>query len=490
MIHLLFLFHRYLGIAVGALMAMWCVSGVVMMYVSYPGLQENSRRHHLAPIVWSSCCKISDEVLADDDPVSEFQVEMLAGRPVLQLRSGRKYRLIDLVAGSVIDRVSTHQAVGVAKAFAEEALPVAPQLLGLIDHDQWTVSGSFNADRPLYHFSMADEMRTELYVSSTTGHAVQITTARERFWNWVGSVPHWLYFAELRRRPSLWSQIVILTSLIGCFLTVTGIYIGVRQLVHRPAGRWSPYCGFNLWHHAAGLFFGAFTLAWILSGLLSMNPWGWLEGADSQAERAQLRGEPEPSGAQLKAALAAVVRGHPIDVVSLDIAPLDGRLYLIASTAGDERQRLSAGAVPTPLNDVDLAHAAGVLGGAGAAPAALLLTREDSYYFSHHRDVARLPVYRVILGDGTRYYMDAVSGALVAKIDHNAKAYRWLHKALHRMDFAVPLRSRPQWDALMLLLMSGVTVLCVTGVYLGYRRLVRRRSEGLISESKREQLHY
>jgi uncharacterized iron-regulated membrane protein len=471
--HLLFLFHRYLGIAVGALMAMWCVSGVVMMYVSYPDLQENSRRHHLAPIAWSSCCKISDEVLADDDPVSEFQVEMLAGRPVLQLRSGQKYRLIDLVAGAAIDRVSTQQAVEVAEAFAEEALPMAPQLLGLIDDDQWTVSGSFNADRPLYHFGMGDRMGTELYVSSTTGHAVQITTARERFWNWVGSVPHWLYFAELRRRPSLWSQIVILTSLIGCFLTATGIYIGVRQLVQRPTGRWSPYCGFNLWHHAAGLFFGVFTLTWILSGLLSMNPWGWLEGTSSEPERAQLRGIPEPSGAQLKAALAAIVRLHPIDVVSLDIAPLDGRLYLIASTAGDERQRLSAGAVPTPLNDVDVAHAAAVLAGAGAPPAASLMTQEDSYYFSHHRDMARLPVYRMILGEGTRYYIDAVSGTLVAKIDGSAQAYRWLHEGLHRMDFAATLRGRPQWDVLMLLLMSGVTVLCVTGAYLGCRRLVR-----------------
>ena len=215
MIRLLFLFHRYLGIAVGTLMAMWCVSGVVMMYVSYPELHEDIRRHHLAPITWNSCCKISGEALADDDPVSEFQVEMLAGRPVLQLRSGRKYRLIDLVDGSMIDKVSTHQAVEVAKAFAEEALPVAPRLLGLIDLDQWTVSGSFNADRPLYHFSMGDGMGTELYVSSTTGHAVQITTARERFWNWVGSVPHWLYFSELRRRPSLWSQIEGLRRKIG-----------------------------------------------------------------------------------------------------------------------------------------------------------------------------------------------------------------------------------------------------------------------------------
>src|SRR5271155_4934332 len=39
----LFLLHRYLGIAVGALMVTWCVSGVVMMYVSYPALEEGTR---------------------------------------------------------------------------------------------------------------------------------------------------------------------------------------------------------------------------------------------------------------------------------------------------------------------------------------------------------------------------------------------------------------------------------------------------------------
>jgi hypothetical protein len=41
------------------------------------------------------------------------------------------------------------------------------------------------------------------------------------------------------------------------------------------------------------------------------------------------------------------------------------------------------------------------------------------------------------------------------------------------MDFSAALRGRPQWDGLMLLLMSGVTALCVTGTYLGYRRLLR-----------------
>jgi uncharacterized iron-regulated membrane protein len=103
------------------------------------------------------------------------------------------------------------------------------------------------------------------------------------------------------------------------------------------------------------------------------------------------------------------------------------------------------------------------------------MTREDAYYFSHHQDTAPLPVYRLASDDesDTLYYIDPVSGELAAKIDRNARGYRWWHQGLHRMDFLPVLRARPQWDAMMLLLLSGVTVLCVSGVYLGYCRLVK-----------------
>jgi uncharacterized iron-regulated membrane protein len=473
MIRWLFLLHRYLGISVGALMVIWCVSGVVMMYVSYPELGENGRLRQLAPIAWSGCCKISSDVLADDAPVTELQVEMLGDRAVLYLRGASQPRLIDLATGVSINQVSSAQAAAVARLYTRDAAR-APRLLGLIDADQWTVAGDFNADRPLYRFSLDDEKRTEVYVSSVTGRAVQLTNARERLWNWLGAVPHWLYFTELRRHATLWSQVMVATSLVGCFLAATGIFIGVRQLIHRPAGSWSPYRGFNLWHHIAGLVFGLFALSWVLSGLLSMNPWGWLEGADSQAERARLRGRGDLTGAQIKGALATLVRSQPSDVVSLKIAPLEDRLYIITTAADGERRRLNADADLAPLTDRDLSYVAGVLGGATAAPVATLMTREDAYYFSHHRDIVRLPVYRVVLGEGTRYYVDTVAGTLVAKIDPSAQAYRWWHEGLHRMDFSAALRGRPQWDFLMLALMCGVTFLCGTGTYLGYRRLVRR----------------
>jgi PepSY-associated TM region len=134
-----------------------------------------------------------------------------------------------------------------------------------------------------------------------------------------------------------------------------------------------------------------------------------------------------------------------------------------------------ADAAGAPLNDHDLANIAGTLNGGAAAVVPELMTQEDTYHFSHHSGNVPLPVYRLLPrdGSGTRYYVDPVSGELVTKIDRGAQGYRWWHEGLHRMDFTAGLRGRPQWDALMLLLMSGVTALCVTGAYLGFRRLVR-----------------
>jgi hypothetical protein len=478
MMRLLLLAHRYLGIAVGLLMVMWCVSGVVMMYHSYPGLSESARLKHLAPLEWRGCCKISEGLLPKTTPAGHSAIEMLAGRPVLFTGSPDSPRPIDLLTGDIA-RISVDQAASVARSFSRRTGPT-PRLLGLIGHDQWTVSGDFNADRPLFHFALDDVSGTELYVSSITGRAVQITTAHERFWNWLGAVPHWLYFSELRRNAWAWSQVVIYASLLGCFLAGIGIYLGWRQLAVQPAGRWSPYHGFNLWHHVAGLIFGILTLSWVLSGLLSMNPWGWLESSGTQSENTKLRGGPEPSLARIGAALQAFADGGAFaggaagDAVSLRVAPLNSEIYFLASTAKGERRRFDAAAAAAPLSSDDLTFLARVLTGSGAPITPQLMSDEDNLYFSHHRDVVALPVYRMILpGSGIRYYVDPVAGMLVAKFDANAQAYRWLHQGLHRLDFTASWRGRPQWDVLMLVLLSGVTVVCVTGAYLGFRRLTR-----------------
>ncbi|HUN76567.1 MAG TPA: hypothetical protein VMU40_18785 [Steroidobacteraceae bacterium] len=487
MIRLLFLLHRYLGIAVGALMAMWCLSGLVMMYVSYPALDGRTRLAHLTPINWGHCCRISGSILGDTDPVPPFRVEMLGGRPVLNLQlRPESAALIDLSTGARIDQVSATQAASVAAAYtpvpsragaaripgASGITRRAPRLIDQLDFDQWTLEGISPAQRPLYHFDLHDSRGGELYVSSSTGRAVQLTTRWQRFWNWLGAVPHWLYFADLRHHVWLWSQVVIYTSLIGCFLAATGLYIGVRQLICSPRERWSPYRGFNLWHHISGLLFGLFALTWVLSGLLSMNPWGLMEGGGAGAERAQLRGAPI-SGMELRAALQNLAAAAPADAVSIESASLAGKLFVIASRADGRRRRLDAYGAATRLSSADRRFIAASLH--GEAEGMQLLRQGDAYYFSFPGDPVELPVWRVLTRDGTgrRYYVDPVSGTLIAAVDRGSEHYRWWHDALHRMDFAALVRGRPQWDVLMWLLMSGATVICVTGTYLGYRRLAQ-----------------
>ena len=162
----------------------------------------------------------------------------------------------------------------------------APQLLGLIDRDQWTVAGDFNSAAStvsLQHW--ATPRAPKLYVSSISGRAVQITTADERFWNWLGAVPHWLYFTELRRHAGNLEPGG--DSILRCSAAFSPASASILAYARSPrsrraAGRRTSDSIYGT--TLPGLVFGVFTLTWVLSGLLSMNPWGWLEGVGAQAE--------------------------------------------------------------------------------------------------------------------------------------------------------------------------------------------------------------
>jgi hypothetical protein len=111
-----------------------------------------------------------------------------------------------------------------------------------------------------------------------------------RFWNWFGAIPHWLYFKDLRTDRWLWIQTVVWTSIIGSFLTLFGLYLGIAQWRGGKNGRLSPYRRTFYWHHVTGLMFGVVALAFVASGLISMNPWGFLDSRGVAGERSRLEG--------------------------------------------------------------------------------------------------------------------------------------------------------------------------------------------------------
>jgi hypothetical protein len=445
--------HRYLGVILGGLMLVWCLSGMVMLFVPYPSVSRDERLAHVPKIEWSHCCTFGDAV-APDVAIAAAVIEELAGRPVLRIRTADgERRMIDLSNGILISGVSQAESQQVASAWGAtgKVVPVV--------RDQWTVSGEFNRQRPFWRVRLADGAKSDLYVSQKTGEVAQRTTRTSRTLNWLGAVPHWLYPTLLRQYPKLWTQVVIWTSLAGTFLTFAGLYLGL--VTWRPSrdGRLTPYRGLMAWHHLAGLTAGLLTLTWVASGLISMNPWGFLDSPDDPAP-ARIGGPP-PRFEDVQGALESAA-AHIPPAGQARLAPLDGRLFVVTAD-----QRFDETGRAAPMSRQDLAQAGLRLGPVAAQQ---LIDHEDLYYFSHH-DAAPLPVWRVLMKGGRRYYLDPRSGAVLADVDDAAKGYRWLHQGAHRLDFVPGFRRGPVWALASLLLLAGVTVGVGAGVWLGLRRI-------------------
>src|SRR5690606_22429691 len=150
----LILAHRYLGIGLGLIMALWCLSGFVMMYMPYPDVSKEQALRGNGPLNLENCCEthaLSGLGLVD---VNRFVVEMMGEVPVLRIRaSGMQNPIIDLSNGQLITAVDEQPAVSVAERFAANLALQGPlHLAGQVERDQWTVTSYYDRHRPLYHF--------------------------------------------------------------------------------------------------------------------------------------------------------------------------------------------------------------------------------------------------------------------------------------------------------------------------------------------------
>ncbi len=458
-------------------MLLWTMSGIVMMYKQYPEIDPWESLALKERINLTDCCQLPASAIIREDDYSLVQLEMLNREPVLRLHTlDRGIVSYDLLRGRAFDSIDQSKANTIADNFVQDRY--AGSSINdsyAIQNDQWTVYSSYNRHRPLFKFELNDDERTEFYISSRTGGVVQLTTADQRLWGYLGAVIHWLYPTLLRQHTAVWAQVVIWLSIVGIFLTVTGLYIGIRQYTKRNSGKLSPYQGIPLYHHYAGLIFGILTLTWVTSGLLSMNPWGTLEGEGIAGEYQRMT-ERSLSWTEVEQVLT---RLNPTtldsDSVQVDISVMAGETSVIAYQANGDKARLHPATLQSsPYSLAELEILAQRLQPDAAILSAQILDTEDSYYYVHHEQ-RELPVYRVLIDDSQqrRYYLSPIDGQILLKVDEQSRLYRWLFYGIHRGDFSGLTRSRPFWDSFMLLLLLGVTVICGTGSYMGIKRLRR-----------------
>ena len=462
--------HRWLGVAFCLLFAMWFASGIVMHFMPFPALTEAERVAGLAPFDPNLLRADPRAAIAASGLSRAVRVRAFARNDgpiyiVLGASGLRAFKGPELASAGV---VAAHDALAIAAGHAQRRgiASDAAAFAELADYDQWTVSNRLDPHRPLYRIALNDEAATELYVSSTTGEVVRDTNARERGWNYVGSVAHWIYPTALRRNLDAWLITVWWLALAALIAAITGTIVGLWG-VRIAAGRVrSPYSGWQAWHHWLGLGCTVFILSWTFSGWLSMdNGLLFSNGKLSPEEAAifsdklawQTSALPEPSCAPRQVLevewFAFGERVYRRDRLSLDAQRL---------RATDETQS----AIQSFLEPADAAGL-GTKFGRSCHPPVAVKTTDD---YPLRSVMAGAPVYRLVCGD-VWFNIDGASGAPLERLDGSRRANRWLYQGLHTLDFAA-LNARPFLRTALISGLCGLGMLfSVTAIVIALRRL-------------------
>jgi uncharacterized iron-regulated membrane protein len=341
-----------------------------------------------------------------------------------------------------------------------------------IYHDQWTVAGGFNAHRPLWKASIEGVEGRVLYVSSKTGSVVQDTYAQERFWNWLGSVPHWIYLTVVRQDTAVWRQVVMWLSGPCIIAAITGIWIGILRVRlgkrRFKAGRITPYRGWMEWHHLTGLLGGLFLLLWIFSGWLSVDP-GHLFSSEGPGVKEQRAYAGEVAPELDLARLAAMAQGAQ----RVTLASAAGEPYLRIEQAGQPERTVSpAGFAPSGPGEGRIRQAVAALYPDRRIIGGEWLTEPDAYWYSVRGDLP-LPVLRLRLDDPaeTWVHVDPATGEVLRIMGRRDRIYRWLFTLFHRWDWNPLLENRPARDVLIWVFSLLGLATSITGVKIGWSRL-------------------
>ncbi len=477
---LLILTHRYLGIVFSALIVMWFATGITMMYAGgMPELTPERRLEGQEPVDLTRVRFTPAEAAARaefDPPPSRASLVSVLGRPAYRFSDQGDTVIVFADTAGIEYEFSQPQTQEIAARFARVPLERAHFVAALAKTDQWTV-GMARA-LPLHKYSIDDGAGTEVYVSPVTADVALLTTSRSRALAWVSAIPHWLYFKALRDTPRVWFRVVVWASAIATALAVLGLVLGVTQYRRgRPTLAASiPYAGWMRWHYITGVVFGFFAVTWAFSGLLSMEPFEWTNAEGLGVPPAALSGgrlelaafprmDPEQwqrllGGAPLKEVELARMQGDAYYVVHRASAPL-----IVSATTLQPRtqpfstdsivSRVKAAVTGAPIADVQV------------------LRDYDSYYYDRDHQ-APLPVVRIRFTDpaATWMYIDPQRNRMVASIPRLKRVERWLYHGFHSLDVGY-LYTRPVWDIVMIVLLTGGLVTSGIGLYLGVKRVLR-----------------
>ena len=468
---LMYTIHRVLGTLLSILFLVWFLSAFVMMYHGFPRASQAEKLEKLEPLSPSlpSVGEITSR-LPEGEKVKGIQIDRYLGQTVFHIRTDKGEHNLPADSAQVLPSVDGSRIRRTASLWCSAPVERIDTLNRL---DQWIPFGSLKKEFPIYKFHFADAERHQLYIGSQSGEVLQFTTRNERFWAWLGAIPHWVYFTWLRQDAALWSVTVIWLSGIGCLMTIAGLWVGIDiwRRSRKQGKGFSPYRKkWYHWHYVTGIVFGLFVLTFCFSGMMSLAEvpsWISKPVLDKNPTREIKKGAPrlEQYVLDYRRIEWSNFRSQPYYIVKRS----EGDLYIDAS---DSLSR------PLKLDEKQITDAVRAIHGDSARLHVTLINEFETYYRDMsrmYRDRSLLPVWKVTVGDADKscYYIHPET-ATVRYVNDTARWKYWMYTALHRLRIQ-GLNSSPTLRKTVLwVLLLGGTVCSLSGVVLGVRYIERK----------------
>lgn len=481
--HFLFGLHRIAGTIIALFFLMWFISGLVLVYHSFPRV-DKTVQYEKMEMLPSSLPDIADYLgqIPDSSKIRKINVRQFQGQTLFSVATNDSTYTFCTDTLQPVKPVTFDYIVQVARDWVNAPILKVDTLH---KREQWIMYSRYVREMPVYKFYFDDKDKHQLYIAARSGEVLQFTSSTQRFWAWVGYIPHTFYIPFLRQNTDAWTNTLTVAGIIGMLAGLTGLYVGITAIYRRYKQKRTleiPYRKrWYRWHHILGLILGIFIVTWGLSGALSLQRiprWIINIEGDYSVSPEKLRGKTFPLN-NYKLDYRQLKKAYP-DLKQVEWTYY-GDLPVYDIIAGNQNLMIDASLPEVTnlfLSEETIARAIRKMHGDDVAFHISMIDRYDEYYLSID-NTRPLPVYKVDVDNYDRsvYYIDPTTGNH-KYLNTNRRVKKWLFSAFHYLDIRWLVERHTLWTIALWTLCLGGALLSFTGVWLGvkyiYRKLRRR----------------
>lgn len=482
--------HKWLGIFMAPLLVMWFFTGFFMIFFkAYPRVEKEQAYTLMDPIgaidSLPSPAQLSDWYqthTTSDAQLRAISLRREAGHAELTLKGSQGEVAMDLLTQQPL--TDTPPTLNDVKAQTLRLTGYSPAEIDTLHQlTQWLPFASRREDLPFIKVTVGDPKSTTLYFSGKNGHLLQATTGSNRWAAYISTIPHWIYFWQLREHEELWRNLFVVLCSIGCVMIISGMIVGIVWTVKSRRSskkRWSPFTlksgAWLYWHHIAGLLFGLVVLSWMFSGWMTVRRLPkWISGPDPRIELSALA-DIGTIGTDETLQFQTLLAQYP-DAKQITFAHYMGRPYYRVEEGDHSATYLEingSNIAPMALSEEEILSYLQSLDLGIEVKQSRVMDHYDGYYLPQPREKESLPlpVVEVTTTEGTTLYI-ALKAPIVTVQNRATRLNDIVYHKLHSYKYLWAYHHPTLRICVMYFLLTGGLVVSVTGIVIAWRALKR-----------------